>query len=164
MIEVRSARGETLVELIVAMAVLSLAAVAILTGFQLAIKASDIHRKQTTGGAYVRSYAEALEKYIAASNSNYVKVPNCSNPSTTYAASTPLSGGTVLFTPPTNFKATVTNVQPVSAAGALLACGATDTGVQAVTLNVASTDGRASESLTVMVRLACVAAGASPCS
>lgn len=57
-------RGVTLVETLVAIAILGIAGVAVLAGFQLSIKASDIHRKETTGGAYVRSYAEAIQRYL----------------------------------------------------------------------------------------------------
>ena len=35
--------------------------------------ASDIHRKQTTDGAYVRGYAEAIEQYVSTPPSNYVQ-------------------------------------------------------------------------------------------
>ena len=50
--------------MLVALVILGIAAVAILAGLQLSVKASDIHRKQTLGGAYVRGYAEAIEKYL----------------------------------------------------------------------------------------------------
>ena len=54
-------RGATLVETLVALVILGIAGVAILAGLQLSVTASDIHRKQTSGGAYVRGYAEAIE-------------------------------------------------------------------------------------------------------
>ncbi len=55
-----------------AVVILGIAAVAILAGLQLSVTASDIHRKQTNGGAYVRGYAEAIEKYLDTTG-NYVK-------------------------------------------------------------------------------------------
>lgn len=58
--------GVTLVEILVSIVIIGVAVVAILAAFQLAIKTSDINRKQTTGGAYVRSYAESLQRYLRA--------------------------------------------------------------------------------------------------
>ncbi len=52
--------------------ILGIAGVAILAGLQLSVIASDIHRKQTSDGAYVRGYAEAIEKYLNTTG-NYVK-------------------------------------------------------------------------------------------
>ncbi|MCW2857745.1 MAG: hypothetical protein JWR52_3360 [Marmoricola sp.] len=146
-------RGETLVEILVSIAILGIAAIAILVGLQLAIKASDIQRKETTGGAYVRNYAEALENYVAAANSNYVACASTA----TYGPST------VGFSAPSGYTASVLSVQSVSATGALSTC-TTDTGVEAVTLSVASSDNKANEKLMVLIRKACVGTGASPCS
>src|SRR5690348_15563467 len=70
--DVRSDRGESLVEVLVALSILGVAAVAILAGLQLSVKTSDIHRKETTGGAYARSYAEAIERYVASAADHYV--------------------------------------------------------------------------------------------
>ncbi|TQK70357.1 type II secretion system protein [Nocardioides sp. SLBN-35] len=60
----RADEGVTLIEVLVAITILGIAGVAIMAGLQTSILASDIHRKQTTGGAYVRSYAEALQQYL----------------------------------------------------------------------------------------------------
>src|SRR4051794_35211596 len=65
-------RGESLVEVLVALTILGVAAVAIVAGLQLSVKTSDINRKQTTGGAYARSYAEAIERYVASAPDHYV--------------------------------------------------------------------------------------------
>jgi type II secretory pathway pseudopilin PulG len=151
--------GETLVEILVTTTILSLAAVAIMTGLALAVKASDIQRKETTGGAYVRNYAEALASYIAQSNAHYVAC----------ATTTDYSSSTVGFSPPSGFTPSVLKVQPVSFTGAVgtfpSPCGSSnDTGVQAVTLSVASTDNRANEKLTVLIRKPCPGTGANPCS
>lgn len=154
----RDDHGETLIEILVSMTILGLAGVAVLAGLQLAITASDIQRKETTGGAYVRNYAEALQKYIASANANYVSCATTSN----------YSAATVSFTPPTGFSSSVTKVQSVSPSGALGSftspCGTSDTGVQAVTLTVSSADNRAHEKLMVLIRKACIATGATPCS
>lgn len=61
----RDDQGVTLIETLVAIAILGIAGVAVMAGLQMSIAASDIHRKQTTGGAYVRAYAEAVQQYLA---------------------------------------------------------------------------------------------------
>ena len=79
----RSDRGETLIELVVAVAILGIAAVAILAGLMLSVRTSDIHRNDATGGAYVRSFAEAIQtdvdangyKPCATAASTYADVP-----------------------------------------------------------------------------------------
>lgn len=58
-------RGETLIELIVAIAILGIAAVAIMAGFQLSIQASTIGRNQATSDAVVRTAAEAIQNSVA---------------------------------------------------------------------------------------------------
>jgi type II secretory pathway pseudopilin PulG len=134
--------GETLVELVIAVAIMGIAVVAIVSGIATTILMSDIHRKQATAGAYVRSYAEAVESHVDAGNFN---------PSTTPAA----LQSAVVFDVPDNFTATVT--APVrcwnetSGLGVFGGCAPGST-VQQVTLNVASDDSRASESLVVVVR------------
>ena len=139
--------GETLIELIIAVAIMGIAVVAIVGGIATSILMSDIHRKQTTAGAYVRNYAEAVETYLA--------VPANFNATTsTIALQTAVA---VSFAPPTGYKPTVISVQcwkdpvPPAQTGVFSACALDDT-VQRVTLSVASTDSRASESLTVIVR------------
>jgi Tfp pilus assembly protein PilE len=129
--------GETLIELIIAVAIMGITVVAIIGGIVTSILMSDIHRKQTTAGAYVRDYAEAVETYVAAGNFDATASPN-------YGSST------VGFTAPSGFGASVTTVRCWNSTvfGGCVAGSA----VQQVTLSVASTDSRASESLIVVVR------------
>ena len=124
--------GETLLELLIAVAIMGIAVVAIVGGIATSILMSDIHRKQATAGAYVRNYAEAVTGHYDASAS----------PSYLPAA--------VGFTAPAGFTAAVTSVQCWNGTGFGI-CSATNA-VQQVTLSVASTDSRASESLVVVVR------------
>ena len=124
--------GETLIEVIMAVAIMGIAVVAIVGGIATTIFMSDVHRKEATAGAYVRNYAEAVTGHYDASAS----------PSYLPAA--------VGFTAPSGFTAAVTSVQCWNGAGFGL-CSATNA-VQQVTLNVASADLRASESLVVVVR------------
>ena len=53
--------GETLVELIIAVAIMGIAVVAIVGGMATFILMSDVHRKQASAGANVRNYAEAVK-------------------------------------------------------------------------------------------------------
>lgn len=59
--------GETLIELLVAVVILGIAGVAVMAGFELSVKSSDIGRKQANGGSYVRSLAEAIQNSVTAS-------------------------------------------------------------------------------------------------
>ncbi|GAA4807671.1 type II secretion system protein [Nocardioides caeni] len=65
-------QGVTLVETLVAIVILGIAGVAVLAGFQMSVTASDYHRKQTTGGSYARSYAEAIQQYLVETPSAWV--------------------------------------------------------------------------------------------
>lgn len=127
-------QGETLIELIIAVAIMGIAVVAIVAGIATSILMSDIHRKQATAGAYVRDYAEAVAGHYDASASP------------TYPPSA------VGFAAPTGFTATVTSVKCWNdTSGVFSGCTAANA-VQQITLCVASADSRASESLIVVVR------------
>ena len=144
----RDERGETLVEVLVALVILGVAGVAILAGLQLSVKTSDIHRKQTTGGAYARSYAEAIERYVASAPGHYVA---CA-PANTYAPATVGFAGEL----PVGFTGTQATAQRVPPNGGLAgSCSGNDTGVQQVTITVSSNDGRAVEELVVLLRRPC---------
>jgi type II secretory pathway pseudopilin PulG len=157
----RSDRGETLVELIVAVAILGLAAVAILAGLMLSVKSSDLGLKQATGGAYVRSFAEAIQHYV---DSNGYRA--CASAAATYA-------GVAVPDLPAGYSKAVTSVQswnkPAGGAPAWGVC--TGKGVQRLDLKITTTGDSANQSqetLTVVLRQPCngtaTAAGANPCS
>ena len=142
----RTDGGATLIEVLVALSILSIAGVAILAGLQLSVKTSDIHRKQSTGGAYVRSYAEAIEKHLD-TTANY-------QPCAGANAYTPVAVG---FVVPSGFTATHTAAEPLAGNGTAASggCPGADTGVQRITVTVRSNDSRATEVLTLVVRRAC---------
>jgi len=131
--------GETLLEVIIAVAIMGIAVVAVVGGIATSILMSDIHRKQTTAGAYVRDYAEAVETYVAGGHYDA-------------SASPSYLPGTVGFTAPTGFTAAVTSVQCWNAT-AFGSCAAGNT-VQQVTVSMTTSDprGSRSESLAVVVR------------
>ncbi len=145
--DVRSDRGATLVEVLVALAILSIAAVAILAGLQLSIATSDIHRKQSSGGAYVRNYAEAVQDHVAADH--YVP---CAGP----GAYAPAAVG---FTVPPGYEAGQDAAVALAGDGSTRACPGGDTGVQRVRLTMRSSDGRATEELVVVLRRPCAPGG-----
>jgi Tfp pilus assembly protein PilV len=144
--------GETLVELLVTVIIMTIAVVAIVGGIAVSIRMSDIHRKQATAGADVRSYAEAIQNYIAADKDRY---KSCA-PDGTYDPTT------VGFTASPGFTASVVP-------GSLKSWNAdtktwipctvdTDKGVQQVTLQVASGDSgyrRVTEQIVIVIRDPC---------
>jgi type II secretory pathway pseudopilin PulG len=140
-------RGETLLELMIAVAIMGIVVVAVVGGIATSILVSDIHRKQATAGAYVRNYAETVVAYVAAgtpaSKANFL------------AGSSPdYSPATVGFTAPVGgFVASVSSVWCWDdASKKFISSCAAASAVQQVTLNVASSDSRASETRLVIVR------------
>jgi type II secretory pathway pseudopilin PulG len=144
--------GATLVETLVAVVILGIAAVAILAGLQLSVTASDIHRKQSTGGAYVRSYAEAIEKHVStpgADNYEPCAVPGAYN----------VSAVTDQLNLPPGYTANHGAATPLTSTGAGAACP--DKGVQRLQLTVRSSDDRAVETLIIIIRRSCAPGGPS---
>jgi type II secretory pathway pseudopilin PulG len=139
-------RGETLLELVIALTVMAIAVVAIVGGAITTITTSDLHRKQTTAGAAVRDYAETLETFVGG---------------TGYASCATTSGyrpAAVGFTgyDSSNYTASVAGVQYWIGGSWTASCtAATDSGLQQLRLQVASTDTRAVEQLVVVVRKPC---------
>src|SRR5262245_26290216 len=114
----RSDRGETLVEVLVSVMILGVAGVAIVSGLMMSVQASDSHRKQTTGGAYVRSFAEAIQDYVATSGTNHYQ--GC--------AGADYYTGKVSLGLPAGFTPVQEAAKSVNAAGAASAC-ASDPGL-----------------------------------
>jgi type II secretory pathway pseudopilin PulG len=138
-------RGETLVELVMAVAILGTAVVALVGGIGTSVLLSDVHRKQATAGAVVRTYAEAIEGVVDASPTGYT---GCARPSA-YASPTG-------FAAPDGYAATVTSVTYWDQKSSSFVPGcATDSGLQMVSLSVSSTDTKVNETLAVIVRNPC---------
>jgi subtilisin family serine protease len=132
--------GETLLELMMAVAIMGIVVVAIVGGIATSIMMSDIHRKQATAGAYVRNYAETVVAYVAAGSFDTSASPDYSPSKVGFAA------------PAGGFVASVTSVQCWVDASKQFSSCTTGSSVQQVTLNIASSDSRASETLLVIVR------------
>lgn len=132
--------GETLLELLIALAIIGIAMVAVVGAMSTGIVISDVHRKQAVAGASVSGYAETAKQ--DAKSSGYQ-----SSCSPTYAST---------FTVPTGYVKSIVAVSFWTGTAFQASCSATaDIGVQRVTLRVSSSDGRASESLVVVVRKPC---------
>jgi len=139
-----SSSGETLVELLVAMSILGVAVVALVSGIGTSVLVSDVHRKEATAGAVVRSYGEAIAASVDASTSGY--------DATCAGASAYLSPAG--FVAPSGFTARVTAISYWNGSAFVSTCSA-DAGVQKLSLLVTSSDNRAKESLSVFIRMPC---------
>jgi type II secretory pathway pseudopilin PulG len=134
--------GETLLELLIGLAIMSIAVVAVMGGLLTSITVSDIHRKQSTAGAAVRDYAENVEKYVAGTGYTACAAPSAYAP------------GTVGFSAPAGYAASAVTVRYWS--GTAWTTGpCTDLGLQELTVQVASSDTRASERLVLVLRKPC---------
>jgi Tfp pilus assembly protein PilV len=125
-------RGESLVELITAVAIMGIAVVAIVGGIATSILMTDIHRKQATAGALARSFAEQVEG-------------NYQTSASAYAALFPAQDG---------YTGSVTSLECWSPSTQQFAAASCPSDLQRVTVTVKSTDDRASESIVVIVRKA----------
>jgi Tfp pilus assembly protein PilV len=126
-------RGETLLELLVAVTIMGIAVVAIVAGIGTSILLSDVHRKQATAGWAARDYAEAI---------THAGFHSCANPAYYQTAAG--------YTAPSGYDATVLSVTNWTGTS----WGATCAGavLQQVTVQVASHDGRVSERLVFVMR------------
>jgi prepilin-type N-terminal cleavage/methylation domain-containing protein len=128
-------RGETLLEIVVAVAIMGIVLVAFAGGLVTVVLMSDVHRKQASAGAYVRDYAEAIESWVADGN-----FASCDNEAAYESIDVPA------------FPATGYTKRLVESDCSL------GGDVPRLTLEVSSTDKRAIETLVIFVRKPCTAA------
>jgi len=139
-------RGETLLELVIAILILGVLVVAIGSGVVVSVKVSGIHRDQSTAGAFLHNYAESIQ-------SSYQTCGSAATPTYGSVVSAYASG----LATPTGFNAPVASVKFwQSTPGTFVtnggACPAADPGLQQVTFTLNSKDGLVTESLNVVVR------------
>jgi prepilin-type N-terminal cleavage/methylation domain-containing protein len=137
-----SDRGDTLVELLVAVVIMGIAVVAVTGGVAVSIRMSDVHRKQSQAGAYIRDFAEAIENAVAASPSAYVACAGAGTYDSYYTVPGP-------FAVPAP-----TPVRYWDGSAFVSTCG-TDSGVQQLSLRIDSADHLVSETLVIVIRKPC---------
>ena len=140
--------GESLLELLIAVAIMGIAVVAIMAGLVTSVLVSDVHRKQATAGTAVRDYAEAIQTSVAADH--YVP---CAD-----AASYKPDALTPAFSAPSGFTPIVVagSVRYWNGSSWQTSCSiASDLGLQQLTVQVTSADNRATERVTVVLRRPC---------
>jgi type II secretory pathway pseudopilin PulG len=133
-------QGETLLELVVAIAILGVCVVAIGAGVALSVRLSAIHRGQSTADTFLHNYAEAIQ-------SGYAKCSGTSPPNYVTGLATP----TGFNTPTATVRFWDATQQSFNYQGSTN-CPSADPGLQQVTLNLTSGNGYVSESLVVTVR------------
>lgn len=134
-------RGETLLEVLVAVVIMGVAVVAIVGGLYTGILMSDIHRKQATAGTVVRDYAESIENSVTTGTTNVT------------------CGMSIGSRTVNGYTASVTGVRYWDGTAWQTTCGG-NTGLQQLTVQAASGDGRAVERLVIVVRRPCTVGGA----
>jgi len=130
-------RGESLIELLVTVVIVSTAVVAVVGGLVTALMMSTLYRKQAEAAEHLSNYAALIE------SSPYDECPDVSYP--TYNPG--VGSGYTADPPAVLFRSGSSFVNFCPAGG--------DTGIQQVTLWVRSTDGRVNESRTIIIRKPC---------
>jgi prepilin-type N-terminal cleavage/methylation domain-containing protein len=119
--------GFSLVETLIAVAILGLGVVTVVGGMMTSITIGDLERRQAEGQTALRAYAEAVD------GDTYT---GCA---TSYPAAA--------FSAPTGWTAAITVAYWSTATSTFTSTCGTDSGLQRITLTVSGTDGRGSESL-----------------
>lgn len=136
-------RGDTLLEVVIAIAILGVCVVAFGTSIAIGAQVSDRHRKQADASAYLRNYAERIDAWVATGH-----YTGCV-PANTY---TPAVVGLSLASNYTATQSAGLKFTYDSTTGGSWGACSSDNGAQQLTLTVASSDGRASEQLTMVIR------------
>lgn len=144
----RADRGDTLIEVIAAVAILGIAGVALMTGMALSATVSGRDRGQSSSSTYVRDFAEQIERTVA--NGGY-------NPSGSYS-----------WTPPSGTVA-VDSAQCLTKASAMTttpswgSCPSPSDGYAELLKLKATAPNGSTEYLTILVRKPCTGASGDTC-
>lgn len=144
-------RGDTLIEVLVAVSILGIAGAAIMGGFASSIVLSAVHRKLATTATDSRNFSELLGKGI---DDKTIVYRPCASPAA--------------YSSPPGFTANAGNAASVTAVefwngttfGSCPAGG--DQGVQRVSVSVTNTDTRAVSRVQVIIRKPCLPADVAP--
>jgi type II secretory pathway pseudopilin PulG len=153
--------GETLVELMVTIVILATTVIALVGGIGTAVTISDIHRKQASAGAYLRDYADGIQSAIAGDASTATAYTPCTGAGTKLPTSTYATPRNYTFTDQTHYSypppvIAYWDPDKTPTAGWSSVCPTKgDSGVQKLSLTVASKDGRATESMDIIIRRPC---------
>ena len=129
--------GETLIEILISIAILGIVVVGLGAAIAFAVRASGIHRGQAEASRYLHNYAETLQtKYQ----------PCADNPSAAYVADLAALGT------PTGYSAPTVDVAVWDGTSFGGSCQSPDPGLQRLTLTLTSTAGQGNESLVVVIR------------
>jgi Tfp pilus assembly protein PilV len=135
-------RGESMIELLVALVIMGSAVIAVVGGLGTAIMMSDIHSKQAAIAAHLNTFAATIEGAVAASPTGYVA---CAT-DTSYPS----------YAPGAPYNADITAVKYWNGTSFTTTCTpSTDSGVQLVTLRVWTDDGRVDRSMDIVIRKPC---------
>lgn len=126
--------GVTLIEVLVAAAILGTVVLGLVTGIMTAVKASDLHRREARTEVAMRQYIESLEAqpYVACAVANFA-------PQTidTYELSVVAKDSWIANSNPVAFQS---------------GCAVSDTGAYRLTINLVDPTGKAPQTVNVVLR------------
>jgi type II secretory pathway pseudopilin PulG len=142
----RSDRGESLLELLVTISIMSVAVVAIVGAIATSARLSDVHRQQTIGRGYLTAFAATVEARIALPATGYLA---CTNPDG--------SAYDGLYTAPSGYSDDVVKVEYwIGSTFGVTGCtAANDSGVQRLTLRIWRSAGGVDMSIQIIIRKPC---------
>jgi prepilin-type N-terminal cleavage/methylation domain-containing protein len=142
-------RGFSLAEVLIAIIIVSVGFAAILTAMTTSITVSDLHRKQATADALVRSAAEALKDTSSTDAAAYVP---CATPASYAAALPPAPAGYSVSISSVTYWQIADPMAVPATQGAFQTTCSPDRGLELITVVAASSDGKAVEQIQLMKR------------
>jgi type II secretory pathway pseudopilin PulG len=158
-------RGETLVELLVAISILGVTVLATIGGLTTSIMASDWHQKHAAAGVQVRAFAEAIQGYVVHNNGYLECAPASHYQIYTQPGFTPVVTGIAYWNPAGPFTPAplpTAGPSPSPAAAGSFSGTCQMSGVQRLSLRVTVNGSNVSEQMDIYVRQPCLPGGP-PC-